>query len=170
MLTFEGLPDPVPANDRCSGRSIVQAVDEDELRQAGVPAEVVTTAVAIDRAAATCDWAALSELLGDGFTASLGGGDAIAFWRDGEAKGRRPMWYLRTVLGLPWADDGERVVWPSVFIRADCDWAPDEYRYLEALGYDEKTAEENCETIGGYADYRVGIDRDGHWRFFVAGD
>lgn len=169
VLTFEGLPDPAPALDRCSGRSIVDSVDADELTSAGVPTEVVATAVALDRAAAVCDWAALAELIGDDFTASFGGGDPIDLWQEGEANGS-PMWYLRTVLGLPWTVDGDRVVWPSVFLRPDCDWTVEDYRSMEALGFDRQEAREACESFGGYAHHRVGIDSDGSWRFFVAGD
>lgn len=175
VFTFGGLPDPTPAPARCSGGVELAPIETRSLTSAGLSSEAAATAAAVDRAAATCDWAALARLTGKEFTASFGGADAVGLWEAQEAAGDSPMWALRQLLRLPAGtragddDTPAMFVWPALQLREDCDYRKDR-RTLDALGYDLEQAEEDCEQVGGYLGYRTAIDADGRWRYFVAGD
>ncbi len=177
VLSFGDLPAPVAAPPRCSGRvelaplSLATSADS-------VPDEVATTAETIDRAAADCDWDALTTLVDEDFVASFGGDGAVDLWQQQEAQGSSPMWYLRVLLRQPFAVDGEtgdpadppRIVWPSLHLDPDCDFDDDDRRTLEALAYDADRVIADCATIGGYLGFRTAIDGTGAWRYFVEGD
>ncbi len=109
-----------------------------------VPPAVAATATARRQAALAGDWEALrAQLPADGrFTASFGfPDDPIAYYQQLQAEGTDVLGILADLLTQPHAvDDGEFHVWPR--------------DYLE----------------DGYLGWRVGIEADGTWRFFVAGD
>lgn len=174
LLTFGDRPEPVPAPPRCSGRVAMPALSTQSLIEQGLPPQVITTAIAIDDAAATCDWSTLEGLTPEEFVAGFGGGDALEIWRQQEANGQSPMWYLRTLLRQPNVVDTtlEPVlhVWPSLYLKEDCSYGPADKEILDALGYGSTLGEEACELVGGYLGHRTAIDASGQWRYFVAGD
>ena len=137
-----------------------------------LPPSVAATRAAIARAAVACDYAALDSLAASSdFSYSFGDGGAPAdYWREAEAAGEQPLWYLVRTLALPsfreQYDPAEPplFVWPSVFTDepTEEDWAALEgvYSIEEIEAYREI----------GFIGYRVGIAEDGTWKFFVAGD
>lgn len=174
VLTFGSRPVPVPAGPRCSGRFDVAALTAERLAKQGLSAAAADTVLAIDTAAAICDWAALDLLAPDDFIASFGGGDPVELWQREEAEGGSPMWYLRTLFRQPHVvttvEDGTVHLWPAIHQDDDCTLDDQERAIAIALGLDPTAAEESCVTIGGYAGYRTTIGADGIWRAFLAGD
>ena len=151
--------------------------------QPGVPEKVAETRRLIVGAATSCGYARLGHVAARGqrpFTFSFGrdgdgGGDAAAaFWADQEAEGKEPLRFLVGLLDLPFAehDGGEgavQYVWPAAFGYDAWGEVPAADRDALHPLYDE-TDFASFEALGGYAGYRVGIDADGEWLFFVAGD
>lgn len=145
--------------------------------QHGLPDAVAQTRELIAEAAADCDYDRLAELGGD-LTYSFGEeGDPAGHLRRLEEEGERPLWYLRELLELPYAvidthgEDGAEDVtiyaWPAA--HGDEATREDLEALVEAGLYEEEDVE-SWEAFGGYGGYRVGIDADGDWLFFVAGD
>jgi hypothetical protein len=165
-----------PAVDNCSASGMTVPRGQPELSD-----EVAATRSAIIEAALSCDYDALASLVSDDFVASLGGSDSIELWRAQEADGLEPMSLLVGVLSLPHAtitsDDGfedargpqTRIVWPSAATYGVWDEIPaaDRGALSEVYTTDEIRS---FELFGSYAGYRTGIDPDGQWRYFVAGD
>lgn len=148
-----------------------------DLPDAGVTDTVAATRKAVFLAALACDYDALGALASanpEGFSYSFGDdGDPAGYWREAEAGGDRVLFALATLLRLEpreqtEAGGGDYVVWPAAFVEdaTDADWeevadlgiyTPEEVEQLRAAG-------------SGYAGWRTGIDADGNWDFFIAGD
>ncbi len=137
--------------------------------QEALPDPVSQTRTSIAAAASACDFDALAAIDDPRF--SFGDGpDAAAYWRTEEDSGGEPLRYLVELLDRPYAitDDG-RYVWPAAFARESWDAVtPQERDQLRPL-YDDEDFE-SFDQIGAYFGWRVGIDADGNWSFFVAGD
>ncbi len=122
----------------------------------------------------------LRPLIGTGEGAtqlSFGGvdGDPVDFLKElsGDAEGHEILAILEEVLGagfvhLDAGTPNELYVWPYFFaIPLDRLTAPQRvelFKIVTAGDYEDMKA------FGSYIFYRVGIDPDGHWAFFVAGD
>jgi hypothetical protein len=134
---------------------------------AGLPAAVERTRAAIADAARQRDWDALRGLLGPGFKYTFGGpveGGAIAYWQELEAEqGERPLATLSRVLQLPYTLSRGLYVWPFAYDRTEDDLTAYERGLLAPLGDD-------AAFVDGYYGWRAGIEPDGDWVFFVAGD
>jgi hypothetical protein len=105
--------------------------------------------------------------------------DPIAYLREREGSGDRPMWWLAQTLRLPAAGPPDPAagrpgyVWPWAAGYDDASgraWAlsPDERAVLGDLYTDAQL--DGFVDFGGFIGYRVGIDDGGNWIFFVAGD
>lgn len=152
----------------CSATGADIPVSPDEL-----PPAVADKHTAIAQAAAACDLPALSGLAGEDFTTSFGGGgfENLELW---EAEGRGHLGTLLEVLGTSHAiveseDRGAIYVWPAAFAYDTWDEIPAEH--IDELGviYTQQEINQIAE-FGAYAGWRAGIDADGNWLFFVAGD
>lgn len=139
----------------------------------GLPRAVAEKHTAIAQAAAACDLPALSRLAGEDLTTSFGGGgfENLELW---EAEGRGQLGTLLEVLGTSHAiveseDRGAIYVWPAAFAYDTWDEIPAEY--IDELGviYTREEIDQIAE-FGAYAGWRAGIDAEGNWLFFVAGD
>lgn len=172
---IETLRAPLPILDSCSTSSVTL----DLIPQPGLPATVADTRSAIYQAAMACDIATLDELTsGAGFTASFGGGNAGEHWLALEEEGRPVLLAMVQHLNQAYTafGDGGDVVgytWPSAFLELESPdgtgLPADEYEaLLELYSVDDLT--EMFEVIGGYVGYRHGIEPDGTWIYFVAGD
>lgn len=180
IMTFGEAPVPAehtrtetPAVS-CSGSVELAPLDIDELVASGVAVPVAQKAVAVDAAAATCDWDGLAELTGPDFVASFGGDDPIEIWQEAEDS-NGVMDTLRVVLRQPLSvnTEGEQPLytWPAVFARGGCaDYTDDDRQSLRNLGYSGADITAECDAAGGYQGYRTGFDGDGNWLLFVAGD
>jgi hypothetical protein len=141
--------------------------------QAGLPQAVADKRNAIIDATMRCEIERLADLTAPGFTASFGGGDPVALWTDQQDDGEEPLGSLMSVLSLPYGTiDGEAgsiYVWPSAYAYPSWSDVPDADRQALSLLYDADQLA-GFDDFGGYAGYRVGIDADGSWLYFVAGD
>lgn len=125
---------------------------------------------AIVDAAVACDFHELDRLAGDEITLSFGGHDDVAaFLAAGEYRwGGEPLRVLVQLLAMDpgFDEDFATWVWPPFW--ADRPATVDERAEIEAIfgvPFDELLVEDL-----GYIDYRIGIDTDGEWLYFVAGD
>jgi hypothetical protein len=136
----------------------------------GLPAPVARTHAAVLAAAEAGDYEALRPLLADGFRYTFGGpvaGGPIAYWRKLEDAGARPLEALAAVLRLPYTLSRGLYVWPFAYDleRAD-ELTAHERTLLERLGGADRVFVPGT----GYLGWRAGIEPDGDWVFFVAGD
>ena len=136
----------------------------------GLPAPVARTHAAVLAAAEAGDYEALRPLLADGFRYTFGGpvaGGPIAYWRKLEDAGARPLEALAAVLRLPYTLSRGLYVWPFAYDLARADeLTAHERTLLETLGGADRVFVPGT----GYLGWRAGIEPDGDWVFFVAGD
>ncbi|MGI9624576.1 MAG: hypothetical protein ACR2PK_17220, partial [Acidimicrobiales bacterium] len=140
-----------------------------------LPEPVEATRVAIARAALNCDYDGLTALTNDEFVYSFGeppGGDAGAFWSSAEAAGDEPLRFMVELVKLPVTVDAsgspEFYVWPEAFTIAWEDLTDEQQDDVRIL-YDDE-AMDLFEQFGSYIGYRLAIDENGDWVFFIAGD
>lgn len=139
----------------------------------GLPHEVLITRETIAGAASDCDLATLESLGGELFRTSFGGGgtENLAIWED-QGEGQ-----LGTLLGLldmsygtvPLEGGGVIYVWPAAATYDSWDEIPeDELAELTAI-YSEGELDQLA-GLPSYAGWRTGIDHEGNWLYFLAGD
>lgn len=150
----------------CSARGLYSVPRSQE----GLPEAVAETRQEIVAAASRCDYDRLAELTPPEFTYSFGdGADPAAYWREQEELGNQPLRFLAEMLERPYATRDGRYLWPSAFVYDDWADVPEEDREALRPLYDQDDFAD-FERFGAYLGYRVGIDEDGTWRFFAAGD
>jgi hypothetical protein len=143
--------------------------------QVGLPEPVARKRAEIWAAARRGDYAAVAALASaDGFEYTFGGaveGGPAAYWRRLEQTTReRPLETLVAILELPYTRDPRSglYVWPDAFVRRPSTMSPEAMaRLTDAVGEETVKA---YEEFGSYLGYRAGIDREGDWVFYVAGD
>jgi hypothetical protein len=143
--------------------------------QLGLPAAVARTRAQIWKAAKGGDYEAVAGLAAEGFRYTFGGevagGGPAAYWRRlDQTTNERPLETLAAILELPYVHQprSNLYVWPHAFARRAPTLSLEEReRLAEALG--EETVK-LYERLGTYLGYRAGIDEDGDWVFYVAGD
>jgi hypothetical protein len=124
---------------------------------------------AITSALTRCDWDALDGLTPPTFMASLGGGDPIELWRSAEEFDEPILTTLLDHLSVtPGVDTKSLAYWPRAANEFWEDVTDDMKAELLDLGYTERDFEFYAEI--GFIGYRTGIDADGMWVYFVAGD
>jgi hypothetical protein len=161
---------PGQSSEPCSGSDIAPAA----LALSSIPQPVAVTLGEIVDAARQCDFDRLEQIAGDSFTASYGGSDPVELWTTQEAQGDKPMYWLLSILDLPYGtidtEQGTLYVWPSAYAHQGS-WETTPEADVEALRslFSEADLQGFAE-FGGYFDYRVGIWDNGDWSFFVAGD
>jgi hypothetical protein len=133
----------------------------------GLPEPVNATHTALLEAARSGDYEALRPLIPKQFSYTFGGavaGGPIAYWQQVEAEsGESPIAILDRVLSLPYTLYRGTYIWPFAY-----DKQPD-----ELSGYERELLGELADDFGagsGYLGWRAGIERDGTWSFFIAGD
>jgi hypothetical protein len=142
-----------------------------------LPAPVAETREAILAAVAapTGDWDALRDLIpGDGFTYSFGGQtDPVAYWQRLEEEGTDVRGILRALFSVTAVRDRGMWVWPAPAGKQSSEWTEEDEAILgELVAEGVLTPQERRDFLrsGFYYGWRAGIERDGTWRFFVAGD
>ncbi len=138
----------------------------------GLPPEVEETRAALLTAAESGDYEMLRPLVpATGFEYTFGGpveGGPIGYWQELErTTEERPLETLATGLRMPYTLSHGIYVWPFAYDVADAgDLSPHERTLLSSLG--------DLDTLfvpgTGYLGWRAGIEPDGTWVFFVAGD
>jgi len=140
--------------------------------ETGVPAAVEETRAELLEAAESGDYERLRPLVpATGFEYTFGGpveGGAIAYWQELERTSvERPLENLAEVLRMPYTLSRGIYVWPFAYDIAEADEiTAHERELLQPLG--------PLDTLfvpgTGYLGWRAGIEPDGTWVFFVAGD
>jgi hypothetical protein len=137
-----------------------------------IPPPVAQTREAILDAATARDFEALRALIPEeGFTFSFGGEtDPIRYWKRLESEGHQPVIgdILPAVLGTEPGFDRGVFVWPAQALEEPAKWDEADIEALAAIHAEEDIRA--FQDAGLYYGWRVGIDRDGTWIFFVAGD
>ena len=140
--------------------------------QIALPRRVAETREAIQAAAQGHDFEALRALIPEeGFTFSFGGDtDPIRYWKRLESEGHVPVIgdVLPGVLGTEPGVDRGVFVWPAQATEDPATWDEQDIEALTAIHAREDIR--SFQEAGLYLGWRVGIDRDGTWLFFVAGD
>ncbi|HEU4449404.1 MAG TPA: hypothetical protein VFR63_05430 [Gaiellaceae bacterium] len=134
----------------------------------GLPRRVAQTHAALLEAARSGDYEALRPFIpASGFSYTFGApaqGGPIAYWRRVERQsGERPIEILARMLDLPYTLFGGRYVWPFAYDK----------QQEELTAYERRLLGDQADAFGagsGYLGWRAGIERDGTWRFFIAGD
>jgi hypothetical protein len=142
--------------------------------QTELPDAAAVTRQAIVDAAIACNWDALRDLAaasGREFVYSFGGGDdPVSYWQSLEPSTNGPLRAMVIVLRAPFrafdTAGGSGFAWPEAF---EADPLTDAHLLPLAELY---TVEDfaRFREFGGYVGWRVGINSDGTWRYFVAGD
>jgi hypothetical protein len=142
-------------------------------RGSPLPDPVIRKRAEIWSAARRKDYEALKSLIDEeGFEYTFGGpfpGGPTAYWRSIERR-EQPLDVLAAILELPHAYQPESkiYVWPDAFSRKPATFTTAEKAELaQAIGEQAVTA---FEQFVNYLGYRAGIDEDGDWVFYVAGD
>jgi hypothetical protein len=137
-----------------------------------LPSPVARTRDAILDAAQARDFEALRSLIPEeGFTFSFGGDtDPIAYWKRLENQAHVPVIgdILPMVLGTVPAPQRGTFIWPAAAAEDPADWDEADLEVLRRIHAEEDIR--LFQEIGLYTGWRVGIDRDGTWVFFVSGD
>lgn len=160
----------------CGGtetETITRAVTETEKETVlesvaiGLPAPVSDSYFALLDAAESGDYEALRPLLPEEFSYTFGGpaeGGPIAYWRQVERdSGERPIEILARILELPYTLYRGTYVWPFAFDKQPDELTEHERELLGDLADDFGAG-------SGYLGWRAGIEPDGTWAFFIAGD
>jgi hypothetical protein len=134
---------------------------------AGLPGPVAERHAALLEAAESGDYEALRPLLAEQFSYTFGGpveGGPIAYWRQVERdSGESPIQILARILELPYTLYRGTYVWPFAFDKQRDELTEHERELLADLADDFGAG-------SGYLGWRVGIEPDGTWTFFIAGD
>jgi hypothetical protein len=138
-----------------------------EAQVIGLPEPVDATHTALLEATRLNDYGALRPLLPEEFSYTFGGpveGGPIVYWELVEREsGERPIEILGRILEMPYTLSRGTYVWPFAY-----DKQPD-----ELTPYERELLGDLADAFGagsGYLGWRAGIEPDGTWRFFIAGD
>lgn len=166
------VPDTVPSTvpeTSCSSAGVPLPAEAP-----GLPAAVSETRDAIITAAAACNFAALEELAAEDFSSSFGndvGAEAFARWEEeGEGKLGILLRLLDMSYGTNELNGGAIYVWPAAATYATWDAVPPEQKSELTSIYTDEEMEEFFAGFGSYAGWRTGINQDGEWLYFTAGD
>jgi hypothetical protein len=138
-----------------------------EAQVIGLPEPVNATHTALLEATRSNDYEALRPLIPDEFSYTFGGpveGGPIAFWKQVEQESaERPIEILGRILELPYTLYRGTYVWPFAFDKQPDELTEHERELLGDLA-------DNFGAGSGYLGWRAGIEPDGTWTFFIAGD
>ena len=134
----------------------------------GLPPEVAETHAALLEAAESGDYEALRPLIpADGFSYTFGEpppGGPIEYWQQVETdSGESPIEILARILRLPYTLSVGTYVWPFAYDKTEDELTDYERELLGDLAVYSGAG-------SGYLGWRAGIEPDGTWRFFIAGD
>lgn len=134
------------------------------------PEAVATTRAAILAAAEDRDWEALRALIPEkGFTFTFGGEtDPIAYWRQLEEEGFTVLPTLEALLEGPAAPFRGGYIWPALATEPPEEWTDEDLEVVRRFHSDREI--DTFFEFGTYIGWRVGIDGDGTWIYYVAGD
>jgi hypothetical protein len=133
----------------------------------GLPPAAAETHAALLEAAESGRYAALRPLIPPELSYTFGSeaaGGPIAYWRRVEREsGERPIEILARILRMPYTLSAGTYVWPFAFDKQEDELTDYERELLGDLAVYSGAG-------SGYLGWRAGIEPDGTWRFFIAGD
>ena len=137
-----------------------------------LPPKVAATRARLLAAAEAHDWAALRRVIGGRplrytFGEDVPGGP-VSYWRRLERQGGRPIEALAAILKLPYTVSHGLYVWPFAYTTPPAELTP--YEVLLLSSFATATDIAAWKQLGGYVGFRAGIDPNGRWLFYVAGD
>jgi hypothetical protein len=149
-------------------QTVAETTTVTETAPNGLPAAVAETHAALLAAARSGDYEQLRPFIpDDGFSYTFGtpvDGGPIAYWQQVEAEsGESPIERLAQVLELPYTLYDGTYVWPFAYDKQRDELTRYERRLLGDLAVYSGAG-------SGYLGWRAGIDPEGTWRFFIAGD
>jgi hypothetical protein len=137
-----------------------------------LPAPVEETRAALLEAAESGDYEELRPLVPEQLSYTFGGpveGGPIAFWQQLEQQsGESPIAVLAGLLELPSVLYRGTYVWPFAFALQPDELTDYERGLLRDVGGENLS--DDFLPDGGYLGWRAGIEPDGDWVFFIAGD
>jgi hypothetical protein len=143
-----------------------QAVTETVAEAVGLAPAVAETHAALLQAAESGDYEALRPFIPDEFSYTYGlpaEGGPIPYWQQVEAEsGESPIQILARILALPYTLSAGTYVWPFAYDKQEAELTDYERELLGDLA--------DSFLDSGYLGWRAGIEPDGTWRFFIAGD
>ena len=152
---------------RTETETVAETTTVTEATSVGLPEPVAETHAALLAAAESGDYEQLRPLLPEEFSYTFGtpvDGGPIAYWQQVDAEsGESPIDRLAEVLRLPYTLYAGTYVWPFAYDK----------QRNELTGYERRLLGDLAVYSGagsGYLGWRAGIDPDGTWRFFIAGD
>jgi hypothetical protein len=157
-----------------AGGVLIGRASESTLRVASIatlPLPVWETREALVEAAESGDYEALRPLLPATFRYTFGSpveGGPIAYWQELErTTDARPLETLAEILRMPYVLSRGLYVWPWAYtVESAADLSAHERELLAPLGPLSTLFPPGT----GYLGWRAGIEPDGDWTFFVAGD
>ncbi|MGH2739567.1 MAG: hypothetical protein ACRDH6_03670 [Actinomycetota bacterium] len=162
-----------PVAGRRSPLVVLDAARVGATPEKALPLDVALTRTRIQLAALGQHWEDLEALLDpETFSYSFGeDGDPIRYWQRLEEKAHVPIIgdILPTTLASHYAKNRGVYLWPAAAAKLSKDWTELDLEDLRKLGYTDRDIQ-SFEEFGGYLGYRVGIETDGTWTFFVSGD
>lgn len=152
---------------------VLDAARTEATPEQALPLEVALTRTRVQLSALGQHWEDLEALLDpETFSYSFGeDGDPIGYWQRLEAEAHVPIIgdILPTTLGSRYAKSHGIYTWPAAAAKLYKEWTEEDFEDLRRLGYTDRDIQ-TFEDFGGYLGYRVGIETDGTWVFFVSGD
>jgi hypothetical protein len=142
--------------------------------QRALPDVVERKRLAIAKAAAARDFDVLERLLPErgGFEYTYGGavpGGPSAYWRRLEATtDEAPLESLVAILSQPYTKVRGLYVWPFAFDRDPKRLTQEELELVSTFATPREV--KAWREFGGYFGWRTGIEPDGDWVFYIAGD
>lgn len=135
-----------------------------------LPDPVAATRDAVLLAANDRDWEGLEAHIDPNmFEFSFGGDhDPIRFWKRLEREGTPVREILATLLSYPATEYSGLYMWPAAATKEPKDWTEADLDPLTRI-YTEKELEQ-IRASDMYYGWRVGIEPNGDWIFFIAGD
>jgi hypothetical protein len=155
---------------RMSTAVTTQSPDGSGVMVEPVPARVADTQQAIHDAAVARDWESLRTLIPErGFTFSFGlARDPIAYWQSLEQEGEPILSILATLLEGEHGRFRGTFIWPAPAAEDPEDWDESDLEVLREIHTERDIRQFQQADL--YFGWRVGIERDGTWVYFVAGD
>ncbi|HSI97251.1 MAG TPA: hypothetical protein VK926_02730 [Gaiellaceae bacterium] len=139
--------------------------------ETSLPAAVDETRATLLAAAESADYEALRPFLSPAFSYTFGGpveGGPIAYWGELErTTDERPLERLAAILKMPYVLTRGVYAWPWAYtVEGERDLSAHERELLAPLGDPAALFAGGS----GYLGWRAGIEPDGTWLFFLAGD
>jgi hypothetical protein len=137
----------------------------------GLPVPVAEKRATILRAGEAMDYDTLAASLDPAtFSYSFGdSGDPIGAWRQQEGEGQSIVGdILPALLRMPYGVHNGIYMWPRMASYGPEMWNDEDRAAIAVLYNAEDLA--LFEEAGSYIGYRIGIEADGTWIYFVAGD